>query len=67
MEINEETKLADAILNVWFLGSEVGLAISDVLFGKINPSAKLPMTFPRNVGQIPIFYNHKNTGRPLDA
>ena len=65
MEIKEESELADAILNVWFPGSEAGLAISDVLFGKVNPSAKLPMTFPRSVGQIPIFYNHKNTGRPL--
>ena len=67
MEIKEESELADAILNVWFPGSEAGLAISDVLFGKVNPSAKLPMTFPRSVGQVPIFYNHKNTGRPLDA
>lgn len=56
----------DAILNVWFAGSEAGNAISDVLFGKVNPSGKLPMTFPRSLGQIPIYYNEKNTGRPLD-
>ena len=65
MVINDEKEKADAILNVWFPGSEAGYAISDVLFGKVNPSAKLPVTFPRNVGQIPIYYNHKNTGRPL--
>ena len=56
---------ADVILNVWFGGSEAAYAIGDVLFGDVNPSGKLTMTFPKNVGQIPLFYNHKNTGRPL--
>ncbi len=55
-----------AILNVWFAGSEAGYAIADVLFGDVNPSGKLSTTFPQNVGQVPLFYNHKNTGRPLD-
>lgn len=54
-----------AILNVWFGGSEAGYAVADVLFGDVNPSGKLTMTFPQNVGQVPLFYNHKNTGRPL--
>ena len=61
----EENENVPAILNVWFPGSEAGFAISDVLFGDVNPSGKLTSTFPRNVGQIPIYYNHKNTGRPL--
>jgi len=65
LALKEENKTVPAILNVWFPGSEAGLAISDVLFGDVNPSAKLTATFPQNVGQIPIFYNHKNTGRPL--
>jgi beta-glucosidase len=56
-----------AILNVWFGGSEAGYAIADVLFGDVNPSGKLSTTFPQNIGQVPIFYNHKNTGRPLPA
>ncbi len=54
-----------SILNVWFPGSEAGLAIADVVFGDVNPSGKLPITFPRNVGQLPIYYNHRSTGRPL--
>jgi len=61
----DEEKSATAILDVWFSGSEAGYAIADVLFGAVNPSGKLSTTFPRNVGQVPIFYNHKNTGRPL--
>ena len=66
MDLSNIKDTPDAIVNAWFPGSEAGNAISDVLFGKVNPSGKLPMTFPRNVGQVPIYYNHKNTGRPLN-
>jgi beta-glucosidase len=62
--ITEVEKLVPAIVNAWLLGSEAGNAIADVLFGDYNPSGKLPVTFPRDVGQIPIYYAHKNTGRP---
>lgn len=62
--IENEIKQADAFLQAWFLGHETGNALADVLFGNYNPSGKLTMSFPRNVGQIPVYYNHKNTGRP---
>lgn len=64
LTLNRENEIATSILHVWFQGHEAGNAIADVLFGNYNPSGKLTMTFPRNVGQIPIYYNHKNTGRP---
>lgn len=56
---------ADAILEAWFPGTEAGHAVADILFGDYNPSGKLPATFPHVVGQIPLYYNHKNTGRPF--
>ena len=63
--LNWEQANVPAILNVWFGGSEAAYAIGDVLFGRVNPSGKLTMSFPKNVGQIPLYYAHKNTGRPL--
>jgi len=58
---------APAILESWMGGTESGNAIADILFGDVNPGAKLPVTFPRTVGQVPIYYNHMNTGRPPEA
>ena len=60
-----ENENVPAILNVWFGGSEAADAIADVVFGDVCPSGKLTTTFPQNVGQLPMAYNHKNTGRPL--
>jgi beta-glucosidase len=65
LTLNWESQNADAILHCWFGGTEAGNGIADVLLGKENPSGKLSMTFPADVGQIPIYYAHKNTGRPL--
>ena len=65
MTLNWEAENVPAILDVWFGGSETADAVADVLFGDVNPSGKLTMTFPKNVGQIPLYYAAKNTGRPL--
>jgi beta-glucosidase len=67
LALSWEDKNADAILQTWFAGTQAGNAIADVLFGNYNPSGKLTMTFPQAVGQVPLFYNYKNTGRPFNG
>jgi beta-glucosidase len=67
LTISKEVEMSASFLQAWFPGDEGGNAIADVLFGNYNPSGKLTMSFPYNVGQIPIYYNHKNTGRPQGA
>lgn len=66
LDLSWENEMVDAIVETWFSGTNGGHAIADVLFGDYNPSGKLTVTFPRNIGQIPIFYNVKNTGRPMN-
>lgn len=66
LTIDWEAANVPAIVEAWHLGVQAGPAVADVLFGDYNPSAKLTVTFPRNVGQIPIYYNMKHTGRPMD-
>jgi beta-glucosidase len=67
LAIKWENDQVPAILNVWFGGTEAGHAVADVLFGDVNPSGKLSTTWPQNVGQVPLYYNHMNTGRPLEG
>ncbi|MES1216032.1 MAG: beta-glucosidase BglX [Bacteroidota bacterium] len=66
LTLSWEEENMDAILETWFPGTMAGPAINEILYADANPSAKITMSFPRNVGQIPIYYNHKNTGRPFD-
>lgn len=65
LDLSWEDENLDAILEAWYLGTMAGHGMADVISGDYNPSGRLTMSFPRNVGQIPIYYNHKNTGRPL--
>ena len=65
LDLSEEANIVNSILEVWYPGTSGGLGVADVLFGKYNPSGKLAVTFPRNIGQVPLYYNMKNTGRPI--
>ena len=66
LTIQDDLPYTDAVVEIWRPGTEAGNAVADVLFGDYNPSGKLTMSFPRSLGQIPIYYNHKNTGRPYE-
>jgi len=66
LSVNWLAERVPAIVEAWYLGVQTGPAVADVLFGDYNPAGRLPVTFPRNVGQVPLYYNHKNTGRPPD-
>ena len=66
LDLNGVISESDAVLEAWFPGSEGGAAIADILTGAVNPSARLTMSFPQSVGQVPVYYNHFNTGRPIN-
>lgn len=66
LDLSWEDKHVDAILEAWYLGTMAGHALADVISGDYNPSGHLTLSFPRNVGQLPLYYNHKSTGRPID-